>query len=67
VKRLLQLLNAKQFAGLDIQKLKGRDDIYHVRKGSLRIIYRVTVSNKIFILAIERRSDTTYNFKPTDY
>lgn len=62
VKRILLLLAAGKFAGLDIQKLKGRDDIYRVRKGSIRIIYRMTVSNKVFILAIERRSDTTYNF-----
>jgi len=59
VKEILQKLITKNFLGLNIKKLKGRDDIYRVRKGNLRIIYR-TGKEETFILAIERRSEKTY-------
>ena len=61
VKQVLQKLANGALAGLDLQKLKGRDDVYRIRKGSLRIIYRMTSNHQVFILAIERRSNTTYN------
>ena len=45
--------------GLDLKKLKGRNDIYRIRKGKIRIIYRVD-NKQIYLLAIERRSENTY-------
>lgn len=60
VKAILVKINCHDFNGLDIKKLKGRQDIYRVRKGKIRIIYRLD-NNKIFILTVERRSDNTYN------
>ena len=60
IKSLLERLKSKDFKGLDIKKLKGRDDIFRIRKGGLRIIYRLE-SGQIFILAIERRREGTYN------
>lgn len=62
IKEILVLLQAGKYANLDLKKLKGRDDIYRIRKGSIRIIFRKDTARNIFILAIERRSDTTYNF-----
>ncbi len=62
VQTILEQLHNKQLRNLDIKKLKGRNDIYRVRKGKIRIIYRIDDLGKIFILAIERRTDTTYNF-----
>ena len=59
VKNVLgQLLNW-QTQNLDIRKLRGRDDIFRVRKGNIRIIYRVN-EKEIVVLIIERRSDNTY-------
>lgn len=58
---ILVKLNSGEFRNLDIKKLKGRDDIYRVHKGSLRIIYRVH-GGRLDILAIQRRSDNTYIF-----
>ena len=58
-REILELLCPKNVRGLDIKKLKGRDDIFRVRKGNLQILYRVK-DGKIFILAIERRSEKTY-------
>ena len=57
---LSTLKNNRSFVGLDVKKLKGRDDIFRIRKGKLRIIFR-SLRGEIFILSIERRSDNTYN------
>ena len=50
VKDILKKVLNKEIMGLNIQKLSGHNDIYRVRKGSIRI----------FIVAIERRSEKTY-------
>lgn len=58
------LLNAIQqghVEQLDVKKLTGHDDIFRVRKGSYRVIFRKTRSGEVFILAFERRSDRTYS------
>lgn len=59
VRDILTKLISNNILGLDIQKLKGHSDIFRVRKGDTRIIYRKT-ANSIFVLAIERRSEKTY-------
>jgi mRNA-degrading endonuclease RelE of RelBE toxin-antitoxin system len=62
VKFLLVSISKNEFANLDIKKLKGRKDIFRARKGKIRIIYRIDDSEKIFLLAVERRSEKTYKF-----
>ena len=62
VKEILRQLEAGQKMNLDIKKLKGRDDIFRVRKGDIRIIYRVDANGKLFILTIEKRKENTYKF-----
>ncbi len=59
IKKLLSLLSSGDTKGLDIKKLKGRDDIYRVRKGRLRVICR-QINGDIFLLVIERRNEGTY-------
>lgn len=61
VREILIQLKNQQIKNLNIKKLKGREDIFRVRKGEIRIIYRTDAKNDIFILSIERKSDTTYN------
>lgn len=61
IENILQKIVRGNFTGLDIKKLKDRPDIFRVRKGSLRIIFRQAADGKIFILTLERRSDNTYN------
>ena len=60
IKNILVKINKNQVSVLDMKKLKGRDDIYRVRSGRIRIIYRQK-DGAIKLLAIERRSDVTYN------
>ena len=61
VKRILEQLKKRQFTGLDVKRLRGQGDIYRVRKGDIRIIYRAE-RNDVFMLAIERKSESTYRF-----
>ena len=59
VKNLLLKIKTKQLHGADIKKLKGHNDIYRVRKGKIRIIYKIN-NDGIYLLAMERRTETTY-------
>lgn len=62
VKIILLKIKNNSLNGLDIKKLKGHSDIFRIRKGEIRIIYKIDKSGDIFILTIERRSDNTYKF-----
>lgn len=59
IKNILLRLNSGDTKGLDIKKLKGREDIFRARHGDIRIVYRIA-NRHIFILAIERRDESTY-------
>ncbi len=60
IKSMLEKLQSNKVQGLNIAKLKGYSDIYRLRKGKLRIIFR-TRDGIIYLLKIDRRSDATYN------
>lgn len=62
VKMILKKIQKNNFKGLDLKKLKGYDGIFRIRKGKIRIIYRLDENKQIFVLTIERRSEKTYNF-----
>ena len=59
IKSVFLKLNSGKVRGLDIKKLKLRDDIFRVRKGNLRVLYRVE-NKAIFILSVDRRRESTY-------
>lgn len=59
LERLLALIEAGHFQGLDVRKLVGQEHVYRVRKGDLRIIFSVR-KRSITVLALERRTTTTY-------
>ncbi len=59
IKDILERINLGKFKGLDLKKLVGRDDIFRVRKGDLRVILRLE-RQKYYLLTIERRSEKTY-------
>ena len=60
VKKILVALNSGNFSGLDLKKLKSHENIFRIRKGKIRIIYRLQ-SGQIYLLAVEKRNDNTYN------
>ena len=59
VKKLLLLIQDTSFESLNLKKLKGHKDIFRVRKGDIRIIFRLKKEG-VFILALEHRSEKTY-------
>ncbi len=44
---------------MDVKKLKGMDYFFRVRKGDFRIIF-IKKEESVSVIAIEKRSDTTY-------
>lgn len=60
VKTILLRLLTGETAGLDIKKLRDRKDIFRIRVGNMRIIYRTDPKEKIVVLAIARRNKKTY-------
>ena len=64
---LLERIQTGRMDMLDLKKLKGLEHIYRVRKGSYRIIFSMKNRDSIAILAIERRSDVTYNHVGVTY
>ena len=59
VKEILLQLGKDNFQNLDTKKLRGRDNIFRVRKGNIRIIFSKK-NNLIKILTVERRGSKTY-------
>lgn len=56
---ILEKILSGTLIGLNIKKLKGYKDIYRVRTGSIRIIFRrQTTETKI--IEISRRNEKTY-------
>jgi len=62
LKGILLQIKRDDFRNLDLKKLKGRKDIFRIRKGDMRIIIYKT-NDSIKILSIERRSSKTYRKK----
>jgi mRNA interferase RelE/StbE len=58
-KELVSKIASNDIQGLDIKKLKGWEDIFRVRRGDIRIIYR-KVGERVFILEVGRRNEGTY-------
>ena len=56
---ILEHIVSNKLEKYDIKKLTGYNDIFRIRKGKYRIVYRARGSD-IEILQIERRSDSTY-------
>lgn len=62
IAEIFSKIQAGKIAGLDLKKLKGYDNIYRVRLGKWRVIYRTEKDGKIFLVSFERRNDNTYKF-----
>ena len=59
IKLVFIKLKSGNLRELNVKKLKGRDNIFRVRKENLRVIYRVE-DREISILAVGRRHENTY-------
>lgn len=57
---VIGLLPRNLFFG-DIQKMRGRDDVWRRRVGNYRLFYKIDLANRIIIVFdLERRTSTTY-------
>ena len=61
IESLIESVFSLNWKNLDIKKLKGHQNFFRIRKGNLRIIFSKE-KREIFIIAIERRNETTYKF-----
>jgi mRNA-degrading endonuclease RelE of RelBE toxin-antitoxin system len=59
IKNIFINIQREKTQGLDLKKLKGHNDIFRVRRGRIRIVFRKN-KESILILSVERRSDKTY-------
>jgi len=59
VKLLILRLKLNDTIGLDIKQLEGHSDLFRVRKGRLRIVFRKTLS-EFLIARTDRRNEKTY-------
>ena len=59
VKLLILRLKLDDIQGLDIKQLRGHKDLFRVKKGRLRIVYRKNRKG-FFIIRIDRRNERTY-------
>jgi len=59
VKLTLTKLESGSFSGLDIKKLKDRNDIYRLRIGNIRVLFQRTAKD-ILVLKIALRNKKTY-------
>jgi mRNA-degrading endonuclease RelE of RelBE toxin-antitoxin system len=59
VKLLILRVKLNDTLGLDIKQLKGHKDLFRVRKGRIRVVYRKSPGT-FLILRIDRRNEKTY-------
>ena len=59
VKLLILRIKLDDTQGLDIKQLRGHSDLFRVRKGRIRVLYRKTKTNFV-IVRIDRRNEKTY-------
>lgn len=60
LKVVISKIVMSQYDGLDIKVLTGNKNIYRVRVGNYRIIFRVISKEDTEIIAIARRNEKTY-------
>ena len=63
LKTILLQIERDNFRNLDLKKLKGRKDIFRIRKGNIRIIIIYKTNNFIKILSAEHKTSKTYKRK----
>ncbi|MDQ5969598.1 MAG: hypothetical protein QG593_115 [Patescibacteria group bacterium] len=59
VKLLILRIKLDDIEGLNISQLKGHTDLFRVKKGRIRIVYRKNEA-KVLIVQIDRRNEKTY-------
>lgn len=58
--KIIRDILAGHLSSYDVVKLVGRDDVFRLRKGPMRVIFQRKRDGTTMILGLERRSETTY-------
>lgn len=61
VEEHLKLIKSGDFSNLNLKKLKGKENTFRVRVGSVRIIFTL-INHQIEITSVDWRNKNTYNF-----
>ncbi len=56
---IIERILKNELTGLNAKKLVGSADIFRIRKGKFRVIYKKTKTDCL-IISVERRSEKTY-------
>ncbi|HUD06445.1 MAG TPA: type II toxin-antitoxin system RelE/ParE family toxin [Candidatus Saccharimonadales bacterium] len=59
IQEALKKIKSLQLEGLNIKAIKGQKDIFRVRIGSYRIVFKINDKN-IRLLKIDKRNEKTY-------
>ncbi len=57
---VIEKIMNRDFTYLDIKKLQGKENVFRVRVGEIRIKFEMT-KEKVIILSTGKRDDNTYN------
>lgn len=58
LKNLLSRIRYRNVAGATLEKHQKIPEVYRIRKGNERVMFRISAANKIYILATEKLIDT---------
>lgn len=61
IQKALRQLSLGKLNSLDVKTLKGQKDIYRLRVGNYRIIFKRSEAREILILLIAKRDERTYS------
>jgi mRNA-degrading endonuclease RelE of RelBE toxin-antitoxin system len=56
---LMLRLYSRDFVGLNLKRLKGHKDMYRIKHGDLRLVFKMDQSG-VFVLQVGLRSEKTY-------
>jgi mRNA-degrading endonuclease RelE of RelBE toxin-antitoxin system len=59
LKLLILRIKLDDTEGLDIKQLRGHSDLFRVRKGRMRVVYKKN-NDQFLIVRIDRRNEKTY-------
>ena len=59
IQEALKKIQALQFEGLNIKAIKGQKEIFRIKVGKYRIIFKLQ-DKSIFLLKIDKRNEKTY-------
>ena len=60
IEKLVGQIIKNELRRLDVKKLRGSQNLYRVKKGNIRIIFKKVSGQGAVIISIERRKENTY-------